>query len=76
MIGRKVSHAEARQIAFRLIQGSFRRDGEVLDYDNRPRFSIPCRPDHDDDILIREYIDQQEAAARPRDAAPTEESDD
>ncbi len=50
---RQISHDEAKEIASRLIAGAFGRD------DNRPRFSIPCRPWDDDDCLIIEYIKQQ-----------------
>lgn len=57
-----VSHEEAREIVGRLIAGSFRRDGEYLGPSNRPRFSIPVRPDHDDDVRICDYIDQCKTA--------------
>ncbi|WP_279482290.1 hypothetical protein [Aureimonas sp. SK2] len=59
---RTISHAEARDVARRLIAGSFGRDGERQSYDVGPRFSIPTRPDYDDDCLIVAYIEQQEAA--------------
>lgn len=59
---RQISHAEAHAVARRLIAGGFRRNGERLDYDVGPRFSIPTRPDHDDDCLIVAYIEQREAA--------------
>lgn len=59
---RTITHAEARDVARRLIVSAFRRDGERLDYDVDPRFSIPTRPDHDDDCLIVAYIEQREAA--------------
>jgi len=55
----EISHERAMEAAHRLIQGAFRRDGLVLPIGDRPRFSIPCRPDHDDDCVIREYIKQQ-----------------
>jgi len=61
-----VSHEEAKAIALRLIAGSFRRDGENLEYKRRPRFSIPCMPNDDDDCLILAYIAQQEATALSR----------
>lgn len=54
---RPVGHAEAKEVALRLIAGAFDRE------DSRPHFSIPCRPDHDDDCLILAYIFQQEIAA-------------
>ena len=60
-IGREIGHDEARDIACRLIAGSFRRDGERLDGRRCPRFSIPTRPGHDDDCLILAYIEQCEA---------------
>lgn len=53
---RKISHDEAKEIALRLIAGSF---GEHQNPEKRPRFSIPCRPWDDDDCLIIEYIKQQ-----------------
>jgi hypothetical protein len=56
-----VSHSEARDIAGRLIAGAFRRDGERIEDDKRPKFSIPCRPEHDDDCRIVAYIKQQAA---------------
>lgn len=56
---RYVSHDKAAEIASRLIAGAFNRT------DNRPRFSIPCRPDHDDDCLIMSYIGQQKEADKP-----------
>lgn len=49
---RPVSHADAAEVAQRLINSHFRNgDGA--------RISIPCRPDHDDDCLILAYIEQQ-----------------
>lgn len=50
----------------RLIQGAFRRDGERLPEADRPRFSIPCRPDHDDDTFTIDTIQQVAAALRAR----------
>lgn len=50
----------------RLIAGAFRRDGERLPDDRRPRFSIPCRPAHDDDTALTDGI---KALAAERDAA-------
>lgn len=64
---REVSHVEAKQIALRLIAGSFRRDGERLDLDRRPRFSIPTRVNDDDDCLLIAYIEQNaRLAATPK----------
>lgn len=59
---RIISHEEAREIVGRLIAGSFRRDGEYLEHDKRPRFSIPTQPARDDDCLICDYIEQQKVA--------------
>lgn len=59
---RPVSHDEAHKIAQRLINGSFRRDGESLEVGKRPQFSIPANRDRDDDLRICDYIDQQKAA--------------
>lgn len=54
-----ITHDQAMEAALRLIAGAFRRDGLVLPADKRPRFSIPARPDHDDDIVLCDYIRQQ-----------------
>lgn len=54
-----ISHEEAREIMTRLVAGAFRRDGEHLEHDKRPRFSIPARASHDDDIRLAAYIEQQ-----------------
>ena len=51
----KIMHNEARAIAHRFIDGHFRNKGEG------PRVSIPARPEHDDDLRLTDYIDQQEA---------------
>lgn len=59
-----VSHERAREAARRLIKGSFRRDGERLEREDQPRFTIPCRPDADDDVVLMNYIRQQEALHR------------
>lgn len=70
---RQISHEEAREVARRLISGSFRRDGERLDSEHCPRFSIPTRVDHDDDCLIISYINQTErrlAAPQGAEAKP------
>lgn len=47
-----ITHDDAKEIASRLIAGSFNRK------DLRPRFTIPTRHD-DDDVLILEYIRRQ-----------------
>lgn len=60
---REIGHDEARDAAMRLIAGAWRRDGERLDDCDRPRFSIPARPDHDDDLVLVAYIEQQKAKA-------------
>lgn len=49
---RPISHDEAREIAQRLINSHFRRKPHA-------RVSIPAKPDHDDDLLISAYIEQQ-----------------
>ena len=49
----KVSHEKAREIAQRYINYAFGNSGEL------PRHSIPARPDHDDDLLLMAYIEQQ-----------------
>lgn len=54
-----ITHDQAMKAALRLINGAFRRDGLVLPADKRPRFSIPARPDYDDDIVLCDYIRQQ-----------------
>jgi phosphoribosyl-ATP pyrophosphohydrolase len=58
----RISHDQAREAARRLIKGAFRRDGLVLPACDRPRFTIPCRPQDDDDCAINEYIRQQKEA--------------
>ncbi|WP_127076033.1 hypothetical protein [Rhodomicrobium lacus] len=58
-----VSHREAREIALRLISGSFRRDREKLPPASKPRLSVPMRAD-DDDMRLLSYIEQNEAAVR------------
>ena len=52
--------------ALRLIAGAFRRDGEQLDARRRPRFSIPTRPQDDDDCVV---IDALKAAAEALEAS-------
>lgn len=56
-----ITHERAREAARRLTAGAFRRDKEYLDSEKRPRFSIPARPDEDDDLVLFEYIRQQAA---------------
>lgn len=56
---RIISHAEAREVAQRLIDGAFRNSDKP-----RPRFSIPADKDRDDDLLISAYIAQQAAKDR------------
>ena len=53
------THDQAMEAALRLVAGSFRRDGQVLSAKERPRFSVPARPDYDDDIVLCDYIRQQ-----------------
>ena len=55
-----VSHAEAREILQRFVDGAFGNPGE------KPRFTIPADPRRDDDLRLLQYIDEQE-----RDAALT-----
>lgn len=54
-----ITHDQAMEAARRLIAGAFRRDGQVLKASERPRLSIPSRPDYDDDVVLRDYIQQQ-----------------
>lgn len=54
----------AIEATLRLIAGAFRRDGEQLDVNKRPRFSIPTRPTEDDDCVVIEAL--KEAADRIR----------
>jgi hypothetical protein len=60
---RAITHDEAAAAARRLIHGAFRRDGERLSDDDRPRFHIPARPDACDDLVLTAYIEQQRAKA-------------
>lgn len=55
-----ITHERAEEAASRLVSGSFRRDGERLPDDKRPRFCIPRKED-DDDAVIFAYIKQQKA---------------
>jgi hypothetical protein len=52
-----ISHAEAREIAMRFIDGHFGNKRE------RPRASIPADPERDDDLRLIAYIEQQHAEA-------------
>jgi len=61
---RIIEHKEALEIAQRLINSAFGND-------NRARFSIPCRPHHDDDCLIMAYIAQREMERNRLTAAET-----
>ncbi|KAF0137365.1 MAG: hypothetical protein FD152_540 [Xanthobacteraceae bacterium] len=54
-----ITHEQAATAVRRLIKGAFRRDGEFLNAEDRPRFSIPCRPEHDDDTVASAYVKQQ-----------------
>lgn len=59
--------------AGRLTNGAFRRDGEVLAPDKRPRFSIPARPDRDDDlVLVRDIAEADREIERLRADLSTE----
>lgn len=53
-----VSHTAAIEAARRLIKGAFRRDGEDLSSKDRPRFSIPARPEQDDDLVLMAFLKQ------------------
>ena len=59
-----ITHDQAMEAALRLIAGAFRRDGLVLIAKERPRFSIPARPE-DDDVLLCDYIQQQKDREKP-----------
>ncbi len=56
----------AEGAARRLIQGAFRRDGERLPSEDRPRFHIPARPGFCDDLLVAEVLADHAAALRAR----------
>lgn len=60
---REISHDEAREIAQRLINSAFGNN------DDRARFSIPTRVDHDDDCLIIGFIEQQRQIKADRERA-------
>lgn len=53
---RLISHDEARAAMQRLVNSHFRRDNVEIG-----RFSIPARPDFDDDLVLSAYIEQQRA---------------
>lgn len=55
---RLITAAEAKEATLRLIAGAFRRDGERLASEKRPHFSIPCKPNEDDDMVVLEFIKQ------------------
>jgi hypothetical protein len=55
---RRITPEEAREIALRFINGHFGNAGD------KPRVSIPARPDYDDDIRLLAFIDQY-AAPKP-----------
>ena len=52
---REIPHAEAREIAQRLINSHFGQEPCA-------RVGIPARPNYDDDLLIHAYIEQCEGA--------------
>jgi hypothetical protein len=59
----------AIEATLRLIAGAFRRDGEELSSERRPRFSIPARLDNDDIFVIdtiKEFRSLLEAAERDK----------
>lgn len=63
---REITHHEAEAAADRLICSLFKNDGE------RARVSIPARPDHDDDLVIKSYIRQRRrASTAPETPAPS-----
>jgi hypothetical protein len=57
---RRITHEEAKGIAQRLINSAWRHDGEPYVSGKMMVSHIPARPDLDDDLLIHEYIRQQE----------------
>jgi hypothetical protein len=59
---RVISHAEAREVATRLINSHFNKEPHA-------RVGIPARPDYDDDILIVSYIKQQQEKEESADPA-------
>lgn len=54
-MSQRVSHAEARAILSRFNASHWNNTTE------HARYSIPARPDHDDDLLLARYIDQGQA---------------
>ena len=52
---RHISHDEARGAMQRLVNSHFQNGNETA------RMSIPARPDHDDDLVLSAYIEQQRA---------------
>jgi hypothetical protein len=60
-----VSHEEAREIAMRYINQSFRNEGKP-----RPLHSIPANPRTDSDLRLCAYIEQQRLKEAPRETPP------
>lgn len=54
-----VTHDEAHAIAQRFIDGHFGNAGE------HPRVRIPADAEHDDDLRLMDYIEQQRALEKP-----------
>jgi hypothetical protein len=59
--------AEARAIAQRFVDAAFNNPGT-----DRPRFSIPARPDYDDDIRLLSFIEWAEGLQTALDASSAE----
>lgn len=56
--------------AQRLIRGAFRRDGEHLPDDQRPRFTIPARLSNDDVIVVEAILAASSALSRAANPSP------
>lgn len=63
MSDKKVTHAEAQEILSRFNASHWNNGKE------RARYSIPARPDYDDDIRLADYIEQAEETEKQRNEA-------
>lgn len=63
-----ITHERARESAQRLINSHFNNP-------DKARVSIPARSDYDDDLIIMEYINQQESGLTDKTTVHNERSE-